>query len=520
MSYSESSPGPKALTVGLAMLGFATLVALPVLCAHHLVLLDSPPHESRLAILRDLLINGRGSPFYQLDTFFLPNVAFDVVGLGLSDFFSPENAGRIFFALTLLLTMTGVVVLNRIAIGRWSLVPLASALLLYNLVSCLGFFSYTFGLALVPWLLAARIKLESAPLKFSLSLGAVFGIILLFCHVFDFAIYAVMLFGFGLTAVCEKRTSLGRALLWTLEIVPASLLFLFMPTGAGSSAHYEPHFVSTKLLGLAKSVTSGSIVGDAAFAVGSATFILFLVLCSRPRLVRSFIPGLIVLSALYFILPAKLASGSYVDSRMPIAVLLLSLAGLDVHVRWTNATRVLVAFFVCALTVKQAAVAFLWQSFDKPVDRMVRVFNALPSGAVILQAECEPDARNILGVYRERQPSMSRVSTLAAFEDTRFVAVNHATRGQQPIRVAPAYEPYFQLQGSFEERTCSPVEYRNQLAQIQTLVWNQMAAGHAVPPIFYFLIRPPVAASLATEAALIARDAEYELYAVRLQRRP
>jgi hypothetical protein len=42
----------------------SALAILPILAAHHLPLLDAPGHEARLAVLRDLLITDRGSPFY------------------------------------------------------------------------------------------------------------------------------------------------------------------------------------------------------------------------------------------------------------------------------------------------------------------------------------------------------------------------------------------------------------------------------------------------------------------------
>ena len=92
----------------------------------------------------------------------------------------------------MLLTVSGIAVLNRVAIGRWSILPLASALLLYNLVSVLGFFSYIFGLALVPWALAGRLKLEARPPVTGVLAGMFLSVLLLFCHVFDFGIYAVM----------------------------------------------------------------------------------------------------------------------------------------------------------------------------------------------------------------------------------------------------------------------------------------------------------------------------------------
>src|SRR5579883_1655812 len=123
----------------LAGIAAGLLAILPILAARHLPLLDAPGHESRLAVLRDLF-TGKGSEYYDLSSFFLPNIAFDVLGLPLVYVFEPETCGRIIFALSLLLTLSGVVALSRIAIGRWSLVPLFSALLLYNLVTILGFF--------------------------------------------------------------------------------------------------------------------------------------------------------------------------------------------------------------------------------------------------------------------------------------------------------------------------------------------------------------------------------------------
>src|ERR1700754_2346299 len=103
-SFEISTILTRRPVVAALLAALAVMAVLPVLAAPHLLLLDAPAHEARLAVLRDLLITGRGSPFYDLDTFFLPNVAFDLIGLGLIFFVSPELAGRIFFALALLLT--------------------------------------------------------------------------------------------------------------------------------------------------------------------------------------------------------------------------------------------------------------------------------------------------------------------------------------------------------------------------------------------------------------------------------
>ncbi|MEO8300442.1 MAG: hypothetical protein ABI608_01540 [Rhizomicrobium sp.] len=491
----------------------ALLALLPVVAAPHLLLLDAPAHEARLAVLRDLLITGHGSPFYYLDTFFLPNIAFDLIGLGLSVFAPPELAGRIFFGLCLLLTASGIATLNRVATGRWNLAPLASVLLLYNLVSILGFFSYIFGLALVPWALAGRLKLEGrAP-----AIGALFGVavsvLLLFCHVFDFGIYAVMSVGFALTAWHQKRIGFCQALMRAVESVPAGVLFLMMSTGSRSRISYDPHFLSTKLMGLAKSLTSGSLSGDVAFMVGAISFALLLLLCSRPRLVASFVPGLIGLVILYFVLPAKMASGSYVDVRMPIAIALLALAGLDVQFRPAKMTVALLALFGAAFLAKQTAIAALWRSFSAPANAVVRALDALPEGAIILQSECLPHSGDILNVYRARQPAMQHLSSLSNFDASRFVAELYAIAGQQPIRVSPFYLPYFRLQTTFAA-TCDASDYRSRVARIQGVMRAQAAAGHAVPPLFLVLFRPPPATSLQPEARLLSKSPIYALYEI------
>lgn len=502
-----------ARTVLLAVL--VALVLLPVLAAPHLLLLDAPAHEARLAVLRDLLITGRGSPFYDLDTFFLPNVAFDLIGLGLTFFVSPELAGRIFFALTLLLTASGVTVLGRAATGRWSLVPLASVLLLYNLVSILGFFSYIFGLALVPWALAGRLKLEARAPAAGVLAGMLLSVLLLFCHVFAFGVYAVMSAGFALTALQQRRIGFGQLLARALEPLPAALLFLMMSTGSGNQISYDPHFLPTKLFGIAKSLTSGSMMGDAAFVAGAISFALLLLFCSRsrPRLVPSFVPGLIGLVILYFVLPAKMASGSYVDSRLPIAIALLALAGLDAQFRPARMTVALLALFGAAFLVKQSAIAALWRSFSAPAETIVRALDALPAGAVILQSECLPSSGDVLNVYRARQPSMQHLSSLSNLDASRFVAALYAITGQQPIHVSRFFQPYARLQETFGA-SCDPSDYRSWVRRTQVLMRAEKAAGHAVPPLFLVLFRPPAGTSLPPAARLLSKGTNYALFEI------
>jgi len=486
---------------------------LPVLFAPHLLLLDAPAHEARISVLRDLLLSGKGSSFYRLDTFFLPNIAFDVVGLGLSFFASPEAVGRIFFALTLILSISGVTVLNRVVTARWSIMPLACGLVLYNLVAILGFFSYAFGLALVPWALAARLKLEHSSPLVGFFLGTGFAILLLFCHVFDFGIYAVMSAGFALTALRQRRITWYGGFLRLVEMVPASLLFLSMSTGDRSPLRYDPHYLSAKISGILKSLSSASMAGDAAFVVGALCLIAVLALCARTRLASSFIPGILGLSALYFMLPPNMASGSYVDVRMPIAVALMLFAGLDVQLMRRRRTAILLALVAAAFVSKQVAIAAQWRSQSVESDKLIQAIGSLPEPAIIMQSECQSEEGGIQSIYDRRSPSLQHIAAMSAFGDRRFVADLYAIHGQQPIGVVPSYSDYYGLQHQFDA-TCDPLELRRQVGRVEALIDSKFKAGHSVPPVFFLSIRPPSAVALTPRAKLISNGPKHALYEI------
>lgn len=492
----------------------AVLTLLPLLAARHLPLLDAPGHEARLAALRHIA-SGRGSDFYRLDSFFLPNIAFDVIGLGLVFVVEPETAGKIFLALTMLLTLSGTSVLNRVAIGRWSIVPLASALLLYNLVTILAFFSYAFGLALMPWALAGRILADRRPAMQRTGLGVLFGVALLFCHVYDFAIYAIMVSGFTLTALIRRDLGFGDAVLRWAEAIPPIVLFYLMSTHGSGAIHYESHLAQAKIFGIVKAVTAGTMTGDAAFVVGAGLFGLLTLFCTRIRLAPGFLAGILVLVLFYFVLPDKLASGSYVDKRMPIAVGLMLLAGLDLRVTRPRAALALASGVALALVVKQAAIAVLWRSFDPLLTKLENALDVLPAGSVLMQTECQPSEFDIKGIYRERQPSMTHLGAMAAFDDSRFVAETWAIPGQQTISVDPALLPFYNLQVWFGPKTCDTGDYRKNLHQIETLLWSLRADNTPEPPVFLLLLRPPAQRLLADDARLVASDPTFEIYEVK-----
>lgn len=507
-SGNDAAPGFRSVAFPGVL---ASLLAIaPVLAAHHLPVVDAPGHEARLAVLWRLLHDGAASPFYAASSFFLPNIAFDAAGLPFAGLLGPEAIGRAFFALTLLLTLWGVLILNRTVIGRWSFLPLFTASLLYNFITIMGFLGYAFGVALALWSLAGRVALgRSRPVSASL-FGSAAGILLLFSHAFAFGAYAVTLATLLAAAVIGQRLRVRTALIAGLEFVPAAGLFLMMPISGERHFEYLHPYTWVKTTGLAEAMTSGCLIGDMAFIVGVIAVIWLAAISVKARLAPGFALVVAVLSGLYFALPYELGSGSNVDKRLPIVIAFLALAGTDIRVRRDRTSRLLAAILVAALVVKQGALASLWHSFDPAIDAAVSALEALPPGSVVMQAECHPSGRTVLDVFSKWQPPMTHLASLATFDDERFAASNWAIPGQQPMTVKPPYQAYNRLQAAFPS-SCSADVYRAQLRQIEALAAHR---GSATPPTYLFMIRPPRENLLAGMAALIAGGRDFELYAL------
>jgi hypothetical protein len=103
-------------------------LALPALWAKHLPLWDAGGHITRIALLNGMLLHGQQVSAYMAAPLWLPNVAFDIIGIGLTQFMSAEVAGRLFLATSQIMTLIGVVMLNRILTGRWSLFSFVAGL--------------------------------------------------------------------------------------------------------------------------------------------------------------------------------------------------------------------------------------------------------------------------------------------------------------------------------------------------------------------------------------------------------
>src|SRR6185295_12778559 len=124
-----SVPQILALTVALTL-----LISIPVWTHPLPPLSDYVNHLARMYVIADLSRNQQLGTFYQLNWQVIPNLAMDAIVPTLARLVNVYLAGQIFLVTTFALIISGVVMINRMLVGRFSVLPLLAIPLLYNYV--------------------------------------------------------------------------------------------------------------------------------------------------------------------------------------------------------------------------------------------------------------------------------------------------------------------------------------------------------------------------------------------------
>jgi len=428
------------------------LVALPPIWARHLPLWDAGGHIARIALLNAALFHGQNISAYAPAPFWLPNVAFDIVGIGFTQFMGAEAAGRLFLAMSQVITFFGVVVLNRVLIGRWNLFAFASGLFVYNLVTAYGFLNYIFGVGLAFLLLALRVYLLRTRPGLGYAAGALIGVVMLFAHLSALGVYAVLWAGIACDDLLHRKVRLPGAAARGLEFAPAILLLASMRTGQIFDYHYYSNVIPYKMQYLLRVMMSAAPWADAAFVVSLILLAFLFLFRSRVRLV-SVLPGAIALFVIYWIMPSRLQTSWFADVRLPITIVFALLAGLDVRVAAFPGRPALVGAIMLAFVAKQVALAGYWQGLEQPIDSVIGAVNRLPADAVVVDSDCAAEANGSFDkMYARYAPPQHHIMELSVLTGpARFFSSFWAEPAAQPLRVKPQYRPFYEINDDFGE---------------------------------------------------------------------
>ena len=198
--------------------------------------------------------------------------------------------------------------------------------------------------------------------------------------------------------------------------------------------------------------------------------------------------AIVLLCVTFLVMPNNLFGGQYADARLPIAILLIVIATVDVR-RVSGQTLIVCTTLAMALlTVRVAVIANEWRDSAAIIAEYTAAFDQLPAGVTLYTASVEPFPKLPYGSPAELarwHPPLKHLSSLASIGRDVFVPATWADPFQQPIAVEPAGAAQKKLQG--DNPLLTPTG--ESLAEVVTRIRALRQAG-AASQDFLLLLRP------------------------------
>ncbi len=413
------------------------VISIPVLTHQLPPLSDYVNHLARMHVIDTIDSDPYLAKFYEIQWQIIPNLVMDLIVPVLARVMNIYLAGQLFLISTLVLILSGTLALNRALTGRWSVLPLVAAPLLYNNLLLVGVMNYLFGVGLALWALAAWISLRDHTWPWRLTASAAFVIALFFCHLFSVGLYGLGLLAFELQRLWMMRDQplRGRSIDFcatAIPFLPVIPLLIASPTwGLAQDFNWEPN---GKIDGL---IFVFDVYYDfvALALVGVAS--LALVWAVRHKVMHFHVMGWLLLgigSAVYLAMPRVLFATYMADQRLPIGLAFMVLACLDLELRHRFVRRGFAAVLMILVTVRVAEVQVTWNKLSHTVESVHRSVREIDRGASVLVAYADTHGGDDV-----RDLGLVHAACLAMIERSAMVTTAFTVPGKQILRVREEY---------------------------------------------------------------------------------
>ena len=420
------------------------LGATPLLFTGLAPLQDWPSHLARIQILWTMLTGpSHWDSFYDINSFFLPNVILELVTLSLMRLgLTVDQAGRLFLVLLYAVFILGFC---RLASASRTMTPLKllfATLLFYNSSLFYGLVNFEFGLGVVMLMLGiwldgtAKVRLAAS----TLGVAAIFP-----CHLVAAFLYVFILGCFDLHAIWQGK---GPGLLRSTSIAALSVAIVFLLLSpAGHDRHAIAWAETSSVLQFAKwkaglfvkAILGRSFALDMAYSGGAAILAVAVATEFRRHVSRPFVLAVTATFLLVLAVPQRVGDGSLLDYRIAIVPWLLLAAGADMTANGKLAKNLA---FLCALLLVLArglSLTVAGQTADAQFAVLDRSFAALPKDSVLLSGLARPLTQVSWDEFWSVSGSAiaSRASRYGVFVPSIF-----ADAVQQPLVLKSAYRPW------------------------------------------------------------------------------
>jgi len=406
-------------------------------------------HLARMHVIAAINGDPDLSRYYEIDWQVIPNLMMDLIVPLFERVMNVYLAGQFYMILSFALILSGVVALHRQFYGRWSALPLIASPLLYNNVFLVGTMNYVFGIGLMLWALVAWVGLRERGRALRLLVSSLFVLALFFCHLFALGVYGVGLLAFELHRLWSAYGRLRRAsgldaarqalpsllldfVLTGLPFLPVLPLLMASPTlGLWPSYSWELHGKIGDLISVIEVYSpTVAFVFTAAIAIAVA-------LSLRHRALSFHTFGLVLLAVgavIYMALPQIMFATYLADQRLPIALVFVLVACLDLDFRDPIVRRGFAVAVIVLLAVRVDEVESKWTTLSRGTESFRQSVQLLDRGAKVLVAYADPTGGDDV-----RDFGLMHADCIAIIERSALVTTAFTVVGKQILHARPDY---------------------------------------------------------------------------------
>ncbi len=437
------SASVSGLQIAVLFGAFTLLISIPIWTHPVPPLSDYVNHLARMQVIATLAKNPQLAQFYDINWQVIPNLTMDLIVPPIARVMNVYLAGQAFIVAMFALIISGILMLNRALIGRWSVLPLFAIPLLYNYIFLIGLMNYIFGIGVALWALAGWVATRERrwPLRFLLSTLSV--VLLFFCHLSALGIY-----GIGILSFEILRLWMQRAEPWPpriAEFVAGGLPFLaVVPLLYASPTMNLVADVSWdqrgKLDGLMYIFSNYTDIAAFALIAIMAASTIWAV---RHR-VMNFHPLVFVLlvvgGAVYFALPRVMFDTYMADQRVPIGIAFMVFACGELDVRHRLVWRGFLTVLVILTAGRVLEIDYNWSQLSDSTSEFRSSVRRITPGSKVFVAYASASAGEDV-----RDLGLVHAACIATIERASLVTTLFTVQGKQIVHVRPDFRDYADL---------------------------------------------------------------------------
>jgi hypothetical protein len=339
------------------------------------------------------------------------------------------------------LIISGTLALNRVLIGRWSLLPLAAFPLLYNYVFLVGTMNYIFGIGVALWALAAWVALRDRPWPFRYLVSIASVVVIFFCHLSALGIYGVGILSFEILRLWERRAEpwpwrAAEFVAGGLPFLAAAPFLAVSPTLKLVSAIYWEQ--RGKIDGLMyvvldySDIAAFTLVGI--FTVATVWAVRHRVLKFHPLVFVLLAVGLVV----YIALPRVMFETYMADQRVPVAIAFMLIACGDLELRRRLVRRGFIAVLVLLIGGRLMEIDLNWSALSDSTSEFRSSVRRIQPGSKVFVAYADRSS----GGDDVRDLGLVHAACIAMIERSALVTTAFTVVGKQVLHVRPQYLNY------------------------------------------------------------------------------